>query len=104
MAQRRYIGTFIIALVAAAAAILGIHNAVETPTTRKKIRTRPVVVSLRDIAEGRTIESTSVAVGLWPVVTVPAGAYAIVDSVVGRVARVAIFKGEVIVPRRVVSR
>jgi pilus assembly protein CpaB len=36
----------------------------------------------------------------WPVTTIPAGAFGQPDSVAGRVTRVAVFKGEVIVPGR----
>jgi pilus assembly protein CpaB len=101
MAQRRYTTTFAIALVGAAGAIFGIQRALEAPKAHERIPTRLVVVSLQDISEGRTIERSSVAVARWPVGTVPAGAYAVVDSVLGRVARVKIFKGQVLVPGRV---
>jgi len=59
-----------------------------------------VVVSLQDISEGHAIERTGVTVVQWPRGTVPAAAYVAVDSVVGRVTRVKIFKGEVIIPGR----
>jgi pilus assembly protein CpaB len=36
----------------------------------------------------------------WPINTIPAGAYASVDSVVNRVTRIDVFRGEVIVPGR----
>jgi pilus assembly protein CpaB len=65
-----------------------------------KIVTRPVVVALQDVGEGQLIDRASVAVAEWPVSTVPAGAYTAVDSVLGRVARFNVFKGEVIVPGR----
>ena len=100
MPLRRRIVTFVVALVAAVAAIFGIHGALEAPRAQTRIITRPVVISIRDIPQGGAIESTSVAISRWPAVTVPAGAYAVVDSVVGRVARTGIFKGEAIVSRR----
>jgi pilus assembly protein CpaB len=102
MALRRNIGTFVIALIAAAAATFGIHGALETPTAQNRIPTRPVVISVQDIPQGQTIESASVAIARWPIGTVPAGAYTAVGSVVGRIARAGIYKGEVIVPRRLV--
>lgn len=100
MAKRRYTTTIAIALIAAAGATFGIHGALEAPKAANRVAMRPVVVSLQDISEGRAIERTSVAVARWPLGTVPAGAYTAVDSVIGRVARIGIFKGEVIVPGR----
>ncbi|MEO7966369.1 MAG: Flp pilus assembly protein CpaB, partial [Gemmatimonadaceae bacterium] len=47
-----------------------------------------------------TIDRLAVTVVQWPAPTVPAGVYATVDSVAGRVARVTVFKGEAIVPGR----
>jgi pilus assembly protein CpaB len=58
------------------------------------------VIALEDVSEGRALGRTSVAVAQWPLGTVPAGAFSAVDSVVGRVARIEVFKGEVIVPGR----
>jgi len=60
----------------------------------------PVVVALHDIAEGHSIELTSVMIARWPLGMVPDGAYQVVDSVIGRIARANIYKGEVIMPRR----
>jgi pilus assembly protein CpaB len=65
-----------------------------------QLATAPVVVATRDIAEGTSIDRAAVNVAQWPAATVPAGAYGSVDSVVGRVARVAVFSGEPIVPGR----
>lgn len=64
------------------------------------IPTQGVVVVLQDIAAGQPIARTSVRVVQFPLGTIPTSAYGVVDSVVGRVARINIYKGEVIVPRR----
>ncbi len=93
--------TFAIGLVVAAAATLGIHQVLEAPKASHSVATRPVVIALRDIPEGRSIDRLSVIIAQWPLGTVPAGAYSSVDSVIGRVARRAIFKGEVVMPRRI---
>jgi pilus assembly protein CpaB len=61
---------------------------------------RPVVLAVADIPEGAAIERTAVATATWPAPTVPVGAYASVDSVIGRVTRVNVFNGEPIVPGR----
>ena len=100
MAERRYTTIFAAALVTAAAATFGIYRVLEATKAQSKIVTRPVVVALEDVSEGRSIGRTSVAVANWPLGTVPAGAFSSVDSVVGRVARIDVFKGEVIVPGR----
>jgi pilus assembly protein CpaB len=100
MADRRYTAIFAAALVTAAAATFGIYRVLEVQKAQNRIVTRPVVIALQDVAEGRSIERTSVTVANWPVGTVPAGAFSAIDSVVGRVARVDVFKGEVIVPGR----
>ena len=50
--------------------------------------------------EGVIIDRMALVVAQWPVGTQPAGAYSTVDSVANRVSRVAIYKGEAIVPGR----
>jgi pilus assembly protein CpaB len=50
--------------------------------------------------EGATIDRMAVVVAQWPVGTIPAGAFTSIDSVAGRVTRVAVFKGEALVPGR----
>lgn len=100
MAKRRYTTTFATALIAAAGATFGIRGALDAPKVSHRVTTRPVVVSREDISAGHAIERANVAIARWPLGTVPAGAYTAVDSVLGRVARIEIFKGEVIMPGR----
>jgi pilus assembly protein CpaB len=103
MSQPRFmaiVAIVAIAVVAAVGATFGMRGVLEAPKAQHKIMTRPVVVSLRDISEGRAIDRTGVALADWPVGTVPAGAYRVVDSVIGHIARIGIYKGEVIVPGR----
>jgi pilus assembly protein CpaB len=52
------------------------------------------------MAEGAPIDRMAVVVAQWPVGTIPAGAFTSIDSVAGRVTRVAVFKGEALVPGR----
>lgn len=61
---------------------------------------RPVVVASRDIPEGSTIDRIALSTVQWPVQTAPTGAYSSLDSVSGRVTRVAVYSGEAIVPGR----
>jgi pilus assembly protein CpaB len=100
MAERRYTTIFAAALLTAGAATFGIYRVLEATKASSKIVTRPVVVALADVSEGRLFDRASVAVANWPLGTVPAGAFSSVDSVVGRVARIDVFKGEVVVPGR----
>ena len=100
MAERRYTTIFVAAILTAGAATFGIYRVLEATKAQSKIVTRPVVVATQDVAEGRAIDKQSVQVAYWPTGTVPAGAFTAIDSVVGRVARVDVFKGEVIVPGR----
>lgn len=91
----------VIASALAAAATLLLPRGEPWKATRaSRIATAPVVVAVTEIAEGRRIDRTAVAVALWPVPTIPAGAYSSVDSVLNRVARINVFKGEAIVPGR----
>jgi pilus assembly protein CpaB len=100
MAERRYTTIFAFAVLTAGVATFGIYRVLQAAKAKNKIQTQPVVVALQDVSEGRSIEPTSVTVAQWPAGTVPAGAFSSVDSVVGRVTRIDVFKGEVIVPGR----
>jgi pilus assembly protein CpaB len=100
MAERRYTTIFAIAVLTAGVATFGIYRVLQAAKAKNKIQTQPVVVALQDVSEGRSIEPASVTVAQWPAGTVPAGAFSSVDSVVGRVTRIDVFKGEVIVPGR----
>lgn len=99
MTKRRFAATVAGSAMIACVAIIAVHRVAYTPTGAVKMATRPLVIALHDIDEGRPIDSASVAVVQWPLGTVPLGAYGSIDRVVGRVATRAIFKGEVIVPR-----
>jgi len=100
MAAKRYTLIFYIALVVAVIATFGVYRILEATKASSKIATIPVVVAARDMPEGVTIDRVGLVVAQWPAGTQPAGAYNSVDSVAGRVTRVAVYKGEAIVPGR----
>jgi len=100
MASRRYSLVFYVAVAIALAATYGVYRTLEATKAASKVATRPVVVASRDINDGELIDRLALSVAEWPVVTIPVGAYGMIDSVVDRVARVAIFNGEPIVPGR----
>jgi pilus assembly protein CpaB len=100
MAAKRYSFVFYVAIVVAIAATYSVFKVLESTKASSRVATAPVVVAARDIPEGVAIDRIAVTVAQWPVSTVPVGAYGKLDSVAGRVARVAIFNGEPIVPGR----
>ncbi|HEX6575521.1 MAG TPA: Flp pilus assembly protein CpaB, partial [Gemmatimonadaceae bacterium] len=95
----RYKLVFWGAIIVAAAATFGAYRLLAA-NSKADMATRPVVVASRDIPEGSAIDRIALVAKQWPVETAPVGAYSSVDSVAGRVARVAIFNGEAIVPGR----
>lgn len=100
MINRRYTLVFYAAVATALAATFGVWRALAAARAESRIATRPVLVATRDLPEGSALSLTDVAVNQWPATTVPTGAFGQTDSVVGRVTRVAVFKGEAIVPGR----
>lgn len=100
MAAKRYSFVFYVAIIIAIAATYSVFRVLESTKASSRVATAPVVVAARDINEGESIDRLALSVSQWPVSTVPVGAYGRVDSVAGRVARVAIFNGEPIVPGR----
>jgi pilus assembly protein CpaB len=89
--------------VALTAVLLWVRR-LDIGTANSHAATVPVIVAARDIPEGVALDRNAVATANWPDGTQPAGAYAGLDSVVGRVPRVPIFKGEAIVPGRLVPQ
>lgn len=100
MAERKYQLVFYAAVAVALIATFGVYKVLEATRASSRIATAPVVVATQDMPEGSSIDRVALNVSQWPVATVPAGAFPSVDSVIGRVTRVAIFKGEPIVPGR----
>jgi pilus assembly protein CpaB len=60
----------------------------------------PVVIAGRDIPRGAVVDRAAVEIARWPARTIPAGAYGSIDSVAGRVTRMAVFRGEALVSGR----
>ena len=100
MASRRYSFVFFIAVVVAIGATYAVFKVLESTKASNRVATASVVVANRDISQGEMIDRLALSVAQWPVATVPVGAYGRIDSVAGRVARVAVFTGEPLVPGR----
>ena len=81
-------------------AVLGAFKALQATRLGPRVATQRVIVAGRDIPEGGMIDRNAVAAVEWPAATVPAGAFASIDSAVGRITRVAVFAGDPIVPAR----
>lgn len=96
----RYKYVFWIALLVAGLATFGAYRYLQANSGPAKVETRAVVVARADIPEGAAITADKVGVVNLALPLVPVGAYATVDSVVGRVTRVSIFNGETVVPGR----
>lgn len=96
----RYRLVLITAVLVALAATFGVYRVITDMRASSRIVTQAVVVAAADIPEGGALTPALLSVTQLPVAAIPAGAYSSPDSVAGRVARVAIFKGEAIVPGR----
>jgi pilus assembly protein CpaB len=100
MAARRYTVVFTTALAVAGVATYAVYRVLDDTRRAAHPATQPVVVASQDIQEGERLDPRNVRLDEWPAATVPAGAYAGLDSIAGRVARMAVFKGELILPGR----
>ncbi len=100
MAEKRYTFVFLIAVVIALAATAGVFRALRAIREGNHVAMAQVVVANRDIPEGQQLERRDLETAVWPAASVPAGAFASGDSLVGRVTRVSVFTGEPIVPGR----
>ena len=96
----RYKFVFWGALFVAVVATFGAYRYLVAHSAPPKPATRAVVVASRDIPEGAAIDRTFLTLASWSPESIPPGAFASVDSVVGRVTRVNVFNGEPIVPGR----
>lgn len=100
MADTRYKVVFYAALLVAAAATFGAYRLLAANRASSKLVTVPIVVASADVPEGSAFDRIQLTTKEWPAKMLPPGAFASVDSVVGRVARVAVFAGEPILPGR----
>jgi pilus assembly protein CpaB len=91
---------FYIAIAVAMVATIGAYRALQATKAGGEDRIRSVVVAATDIHEGSTIPREALRVVQLPTSAVAADAFNSPDSLVGRVTRVAVFTGDVIVPGR----
>jgi len=86
----------LVSLVSAVGAyqLIGVETAATLPEMRD------VVIANRDVPEGQALEREQLRLAPVPVSLITGEAFANLDSVIGRVTRAAIFRGEVVVPGR----
>jgi pilus assembly protein CpaB len=100
MAERRYNLVFYAAIFTAVIATYGVYRYLQEAKLSSQVSTQSVVVAARDVAEGEKLERLALSATQWPSGTAPESAFTSIDSAVGRVVRVPVFKGEPIVPGR----
>jgi pilus assembly protein CpaB len=102
MADRRpsFRTILVFAVFVGLVAVLGAFQALQATRLGSRVSTQRIVVAVREIPEGGTIDRGAVATAEWPMSAVPASAFTAIDSVVGRITRVAVFAGDPIVPAR----
>lgn len=100
MALNRYSLVLAATLITAGTATFGVYKVIENTRAQNRVLLRDVIVARKDIPEGAALTHSALVVNEWPVATVPPGALSSLDSAVGRVTRVPVYAGEVIVPGR----
>lgn len=97
MNEKGFTGIFLSALIIGAAATFSVYKLVVEqriiPLT-PAANTLPVVVAVQDLPEGTLIDATQLRVKQYNEESVPKGAYAEVDSLVGRVTKIPVFADE----------
>ena len=100
MAAKKYSFILYAALFVAVLATWGVYRVIGSTKAQAQIATRPVVVASRNINDGEAISDADIHVEQWPAPVIPDSSFESVAVVAGRVARVAVFMGEAIVPGR----
>jgi len=100
MAERRYTTILFAAVLTSLIATFGVYRYLQQAKAATQVAMQPVVVAARDVAEGDKLERLSLSLVQWPAGTAPESAFTNIDSAVGRIVRIPVFKGEAIVPGR----
>lgn len=100
MAERRYSTVFLAAILTGLVATYGVYRYLQQAKAASQVPMQSVVIAARDVHEGEKMDRLALSVAQWPMGTMPESAFTNIDSVVGRVVRVPVFKGEAIVPGR----
>jgi len=91
---------FYAAIATAVVATFGVYRYLQQAKQSSEVPMRGVVIASQDMSEGEKLDRLSLSLAQWPAGTAPDSAFTSIDSAVGRVVRVPVFKGEPIVPGR----
>lgn len=100
MGERRFGLVLFAALAIAGLAGYGVFRFLQQAQASAQIPMGRIVVAAADLTEGHVIVAADVRLAELPAANLPPGAFTIVDSVIGRVTRVAVFATEALVPGR----
>jgi len=100
MAERRYTTVFYAAILTGLIATYGVYRYLQQAKAASQVPMQSVVVAARDVPEGEKLDRLALALAQWPAGTAPESSFTNIDSVVGRVVRIPVFKGEAVVPGR----
>jgi pilus assembly protein CpaB len=89
---------FVSALVIAGLSTFGAYHLLQA--SRPKADTRQLVVASEDIVEGTVLRSDQLTVAPWPASSLIEGGFSVADSVVGRVLRTTVLRGDPITAGR----
>jgi len=81
-------------------ATYGVYRYLQQAKAASQVPMQSVVVAARDVPEGEKLDRLALSLAQWPMGTAPESAFTNLDSVVGRVVRIPVFKGEAVVPGR----
>ncbi|MGZ8375785.1 MAG: Flp pilus assembly protein CpaB [Gemmatirosa sp.] len=104
MSGRRYLVLFAGALGLAGVATFGVYGLVRSDEPSADAALRSVAVVVKPVAAGAMVPAGAVVLAQWPAGSIPSGAFALIDSVVGRVALVPLTKGVPVVPTQLAAR
>ncbi len=100
MVERRYTTILFAAVLTALVATFGVYRYLQQAKAATQGAMQPAAAPARDVTEGEKLERLSLTLVQWPAGTAPESAFTSIDSAVGRVVRIPVFKGEAIVPGR----
>jgi len=100
MAERRYTTVLFAAMLTGLIATYGVYRYLQQAKAASQVPMQSVVVAARDVPEGEKLDRLALSLAQWPMGTAPESAFTNLDSVVGRVVRIPVFKGEAVVPGR----
>jgi pilus assembly protein CpaB len=104
MLDRRFSVVLLASLGVASASGVGVYRYIRRAETQSRVALAQVLVAAQDLPEGHVITADDARVVAQPASAVPNDAYRAVDSVVGRVTRIPVFRGEAMLPGRLAPK